>query len=878
MKLTFNITYNTRLGGEIKIHGRKNGKDFLLPLTTTDGKSWRAELDLEQPTHIIYNYAFYENGALKRKEWALLPREINATTDTALFDAWRDLPPLSWLCSSAFSNVLNRRPLGAKQTKNFARSLYLTAYAPQVKKGQKLLLCTNQAAYDNWEVSKATEAIETSTNIFSAELDTQKINFPLEYKFVIQDGQNFIWQNGNNFILPALPQTDASAIFINGAQPYFEQKPQRAAGVVLPVFSIRTKNSFGAGDFGDIKLLADWASKTGQKVIQLLPVNDTTITKTWRDSYPYNSISVYALHPMYIDLNALPLIKDDAYTKLQQQLNALETVDYETVNKAKHKYIYEAFLREGAAVFASKDFMDFYVKNISWLKPYAVFSHLRDIYGGADFRKWPKYNIFNKKEVDALCTPAYKGYGKISYYYYMQYKLHAQLLEAANYARAKGVFLKGDIPIGVSPDSVDVWTEPHYFNTSAQAGAPPDAFSANGQNWGFPTYNWDEMAKNGYTWWIKRFKKMAEYFDAYRVDHILGFFRIWQIPKDSVHGLLGRFEPALPMSKDEILSYGFWFKDHDLKPFINDDIVDRLFGDNAPAVKGQYLRLKDNGLYEMQAAYNTQRKVEAAFADLKDEEALRLKEGLYRLISNVLFVADGKKAGFYHPRISANTDLAFEYLDAGQKAAYNNLYNNYFYHRQNDFWGQKALQKLPALTQSTRMLACAEDLGMIPACVESVMAQLQLLSLEIQRMPKTLGLTFADTTKYPYLSVCTISTHDMAPLRQWWTEDEKLTQKFYNEVLDRQGTAPKEASPDICQQIINMHLSSPSMLCVLAWQDWMSIDGVLRKQDGQSERINIPADPQHYWRYRMHKNVEELLEQHSFNDNIRHAIEQSGRL
>ena len=152
-------------------------------------------------------------------------------------------------------------------------------------------------------------------------------------------------------------------------------------------------------------------------------------------------------------------------------------------------------------------------------------------------------------------------YPHISIYYFIQFHLHLQLLEATNYARANGVVLKGDIPIGISRNSVEAWTEPHYFNLNGQAGAPPDDFSVNGQNWGFPTYNWEVMEQDDYSWWMKRFRKMSEYFDAYRIDHILGFFRIWEIPMHAVHGLLGQFVPSLPMSREEIESYGLPFRE-----------------------------------------------------------------------------------------------------------------------------------------------------------------------------------------------------------------------------------------------------------------------------------------------------------------------------
>lgn len=173
--------------------------------------------------------------------------------------------------------------------------------------------------------------------------------------------------------------------------------------------------------------------------------------------------------------------------------------------------------------------------------------------------------------------------------------------------------------------------------------------------------------------------------------------------------------------------------------------------------------------------------------------------------------------------------------------------------------------KLPALTESTKMLCCAEDLGMIPDCVPAVMHNLQILSLEIQRMPKDPTVEFGNTWSYPYYSVCTSSTHDMPGIRAWWESDHAMAQRFYNQVLHEGGEAPYFAEPWICGRILDLQLNSPSMLCILPLQDWLSADGQLRRQNPADEQINVPAISRHYWRYRMHLTVEQLMEQTEFN-------------
>lgn len=477
-----------------------------------------------------------------------------------------------------------------------------------------------------------------------------------------------------------------------------------------------------------------------------------------------------------------------------------------------------------------------------------------------------------------MCQPETADYPHIALYYFIQYHLHLQLLAATKYARENGVVLKGDIPIGISRNSVEAWTEPHYFNLDGQAGAPPDDFSVNGQNWGFPTYNWDVMEKDGYRWWMKRFQKMAEYFDAYRIDHILGFFRIWEIPMHAVHGLLGQFVPSLPMSREEIESYGFTFREEYLSPFIHESFLGQLFGPYTHLVKQDFLQLTDEpGVYRMKPGFETQQEVKQFFAGKNDEDSIWIRDGLYSLISNVLFMPDKKEEGKYHPRIGVQRDFIFRTLSEEDKNAFNKLYDQYYYHRHNEFWYQQAMKKLPQLTQSTRMLVCGEDLGMIPACVASVMNELRILSLEIQRMPKNPMHEFGHLDEYPYRSVCTISTHDMSTLRGWWEEDYQQTQRYYNTILGHYGTAPVVATPELCEEIVRNHLNSNSILCILSFQDWLSIDKKLRNPNVQEERINVPSNPRNYWRYRMHITLEQLMKAQALNDKIRELIKYTGR-
>lgn len=892
MKLSFNINYKTVWGETIhavlyRANAGLRENKINIPLSTKDGQNWTGHILLEfnQAIAMAYHYEVRRDKKIVRREWQLVPRILPVNPKAAgyiLQDFWRDLPRESWLYSSAVTEVFAKRTRKpGKSLPLFNHTLALRVEAPQLKADESLWICGGAGALGNWEPAQACPLTETELNTWVTTLDLAQLPAKFEYKFFIKSPRGVKWEEGANRSC-VRPEIEDNTVWVQeGLRPHFKEKdPLRAAGVVIPVFSLRRKDGWGAGDFGDLKTLTDWAVQTHQKVLQLLPLNDTTLTHTWQDSYPYNALSVYALHPLYVNVDELPALEKSVrktFDKKRAALNAAPQVDYEETLQLKLDYLREVFRVHGHAALTTMAFRQFFISQVHWLPAYAMFSVLRDKYHTAHFADWPEFSTFSYDDLIAFCSPKSAQYEEVCFWYYVQFTLHTQLSQAARYAREHGVILKGDIPIGISPDSVDAWTEPKLFHLDTQAGAPPDDFSATGQNWGFPTYNWDEMAKDNYRWWTRRFIHMANYFDAYRIDHVLGFFRIWQIPQHSVEGLLGQFSPALPLDGAEISGFGLTFRPEFLTPLITEEYLSEKLGDLAEKAKETFLEKKENGTYQLRPDYATQRQVEKYFAGKTDEESTRLRNGLYALISNVLFVTDAKDPSKYHPRIAALKDGYFKTLSEAEQQAFTRLYNNYFFERHNDFWGKEALKKLIPLMQSSRMLACAEDLGMIPACVKPVMQKLHLLSLEIQRMPKRLGALFNDIKKYPYLSVATPSTHDMSVLRAWWQEDPVRTQKFYNSVLGKKGNAPEEADTEICTQIIRLHLFSPSMLALIGLQDLTSMSEKLRGKDPQEERINIPANPKHYWRYRMPMTLEKLLAADKFNTKLKEMIDKSSR-
>ena len=801
MKLQFNIEYQASFGEQLVLNVMGD-KVNAHAMSTLDGLHWSVEISCSKPsgTYLDYYYSVMRGEKEVRHEWLVEPHRLELAAvrgaHYTVFDHWLDTPEDSYMYSSAFTDCVMARERQLSTATEYQSTIRLKVRAPQLRNDDRLALVGSADALGCWDCAKAIPMAEHECHEWVVSLDADRLPDVFEFKFVILHPQFApVWENCQNRTLVRPAMKHGEVVVYELQQAWFSIPQWKGAGTVVPVFSLRSEGSFGVGDFGDLGLMVDWSAKTNQNVLQILPINDTTITHTWQDSYPYNSISIYALHPQYTDLRQLPAIKDEAlrtqFEALRQELNALPQIDYERVNTAKMNYLQVVFKQEWTAIKRRATYKKFFDDNKAWLEPYAQFCVNRDTYGTADFRQWPE-----KTE-----KPKTKD---IEFWYFVQYNLDQQMRAAHEHARQSRVILKGDIPIGISRDGVEAWVEPRYFNLNGQAGAPPDAFSTDGQNWGFPTYNWDEMLSDGCSWWVRRFRKMAEYFDAYRIDHVLGFFRIWEIPVPYKSGLMGQFSPALGMSREEIEAYGIYGHED-------------------------------------------------------------------------LFLVDHKRSDRWHPRIAVQYQEAYQSLNDGEKDAFNRLYNDYFYRRNNQFWYNEAMKKLPRLTQATRMLVCAEDLGMVPDCVPWVMNELRILSLEIQSMPKDPSVRFGQLQRNPYRSVCTISTHDMPTLRQWWDEDPDRTQDYFNNELRYSGEAPHPMPGWLCKEVVARHLMSPSMLCLLSLQDWLSIDEHLRLPDENAERINIPANPRHYWRYRMHLTIEQLMQADDFNREVTILIKQGNR-
>jgi 4-alpha-glucanotransferase len=313
----------------------------------------------------------------------------------------------------------------------------------------------------------------------------------------------------------------------------------RRAGILVPLFSVYSQKSLGIGEIADLRLLIDWATITGNSIIQLLPMNEVGFTFC-----PYDSLSSFALEPAYISLELLPQAKKfiDRIENLKDLFPAGQRyVDYR-IKKEKINLLWEIFQEDN---YDLDDFKQFKEENSYWINEFAFYKVIKNYQGGRPWYEWEdKYKNRNKVVLESFSQEHQK---EINFQIWMQWQLFKQFKEIKQYAAVKKVFFKGDLPILVSRDSADVWVYPQFFTLEFAAGAPPDAYCAKGQRWGMPTNNWDAIAADEYTYLKEKLKYAQNFYDILRIDHVVGLFRIWSIPYHEPlenKGLNGFFDPA----------------------------------------------------------------------------------------------------------------------------------------------------------------------------------------------------------------------------------------------------------------------------------------------------------------------------------------------
>lgn len=890
MIANFHIHYGTSEGEHLVIRFKKNGTEQDVLCHSYDAVHWHGSLQVTDSDTVEYKYLLQSLRGLVAEHGGYRRLHISAGQEQVFYqDYWRPAYEVErTFFSAAFKDVIFKRETGkpkpATKPKQFAgNKVIFQLYAAAIP--QHLCFCVlGNGPLGDWK--KPLVLSDENYPLWRAEVALEGQVADFEYKYAFYDPTNDAvigWERGDNRRVNfSLPTGKGNSVVVTDESFRYGSDLWRGAGVAVPVFSLRSQKGLGIGEFSDIGPLVDWAVKTGLKLVQVLPVNDTIATKTWTDSYPYAAISVFALHPLYVNLQGIAKLKDrKAEARLEkatERLNQLDAIDFEQVLQTKSEFFKLLFEQEKAAFFKDKKAQQFIENNADWLKPYAAFCHLRDLNGTVRFDTWKQHAVFSQKVISELCDPGYKAFDEVALHYFIQYHAHRQLQEATEYARRHGVVLKGDLPIGIYRYSCDAWVAPHLYNMNGQAGAPPDPYSDAGQNWGFPTYNWEVMEKDGFAWWRQRMTQLAEYFDALRIDHILGFFRIWEIPIYQVEGTMGLFNPRLPYSRQELAAFGLHGNlERYTRPYIRGHFLREMFGEDADYVRTTFLDETSFSVFNLKPFVDNQVKIRDLFSQKKFAPKKHLEKPLMRLVSQVLLIEEPGQHGMaFNPRITLNTTRSYQELSEYEKTLFDRLYEDYYYHRHDEFWRQQAIWKLPALLEATNMLICGEDLGMIPKTVPGVMKDLNILSLEIQRMPKG-AAEFGVPEEYPYSSVCSPSCHDMSTIRGWWESDFGRSQRFYQHSLQLRGLAPKECTPGIVEAVNRQHLHAPSMWAIFPIQDLVGMDATLRRPDAAAEQINDPAISPHYWRFRFHLPLEKLMDADALNGKIEGMVKEAGR-
>ncbi|XP_058079209.1 4-alpha-glucanotransferase DPE2 [Magnolia sinica] len=909
VNLSFRLPYFTQWGQSILISGSEpllgswNVKQGLplSPFHQGGELIWCGRIAVPISFGCEYSYYLVDNNRnvlrweAGKKRRVVLPEGIQEGEVVELHDLWQTASE-ALFSRSAFKNVifncgrdLNPEKAPGAFSNNLVQQDSLVVQfkisCPRIDEKTSVCVVGCSIHLGKWNAQDGLKLSYVGEYLWQADCVVQKAELPIKYKYCqIDKAGDVSLEVGPNREL-AVDSTPESPGYIALSDGMFRETPWKGAGVAVPMFSIRSNDDLGVGEFLDLKLLVDWAVDSGFHLVQLLPVNDTSVHGMWWDSYPYSSLSVFALHPLYLRVQALSEnMPEDIKQEILKEKERLDgkDVDYEATMAAKLSIAKKIFDIEKDAILASTSFQKFFSENEEWLKPYAAFCFLRDFFETSDHTQWGRFGHYSKEKLEKLVSKDSLHYDVIRFHYYIQFHLYQQLSEAAAYARRKKVVLKGDLPIGVDRNSVDTWVYPNLFRMNTSTGAPPDYFDKNGQNWGFPTYNWEEMSKDNYAWWRARLTQMSKYFTAYRIDHILGFFRIWELPEHAITGLLGKFRPSIPLSQEELEREGIWDFDRLSRPYIQQEFLQEKFGAFWTVIASNFLNEYQKNFYEFKEECNTEKKILSklklsAERSLWLEKEDKIRSDLFDLLKNIVLIRDPEDPRKFYPRFNLEDTSSFKDLDDHSKNVLKRLYYDYYFYRQEDLWRQNALKTLPILLNSSDMLACGEDLGLIPSCVHPVMQELGLIGLRIQRMPSEPGLEFGIPSQYNYMTVCAPSCHDCSTLRAWWEENEERRHSFYRTIVGSNDEPPARCVPDVVYFILQQHFDAPSMWAIFPLQDLIALKEEYTTRPAVEETINDPTNPKHYWRFRVHVTLESLAEDTDLKGAIKDLVVASGR-
>jgi len=652
----------------------------------------------------------------------------------------------------------------------------------------------------------------------------------------------------------------------------FATLDRNLAGVSVSVAALRTPESCGVGEFSDLVALGTWCAENRIDLIQLLPVNDTGAY-----SSPYSALSAFALHPLYLRLQDVPGMAkhSEEIQRFRVSAAAYEGASggrfsYPQVLAFKQALVRRVYEENSGRIEKDAAFLRWKNEN-PWVVPYAVFTALKSAAGLKPWWEWQTLTDPRPGQIESWARDHSKEYMATAW---MQFLLDAQLSTASRTLAARGVSLKGDIPILMTADSADVWAERRYFDLTARAGAPPDMFSPDGQNWGFPVYDWDALGHDDYRWWKARLRQAGKFFQAFRIDHVLGFFRIWRIPRGETTGLLGQFSPSVGASLDELAAAGFdegrlrWLS---LPHLSRAEVTQALGAEAEHVIKYCLRRIGSEDLYNLQPELDGEVAIKAA------SEPDPTKSFLLSWHANraLLLGPEGK----YHPTWYMESTKGFRSLSVGEQETLRGLFARKRQESETE-WEGRGERLLAIMQSSTDMLACAEDLGDVPRCVPRVLSRLGILGLKIMRWAREYETTpagqqapFTPPSRFPRLSVCTPSVHDTSTLRGWWEEDPVERETFFHD-MGEIGPCPVRMTVGLLQKIMTYCASANSIIAVFQIQDILDLDESLWRPDPKMDRINVPGTmTESNWTWRIPVEIEKLSEKPVLSRRLAHIME-----
>jgi len=643
---------------------------------------------------------------------------------------------------------------------------------------------------------------------------------------------------------------------------------KRMLGVVVPVGALRTKNGIGVGEFSDLAEFAIFCKKMRLGLIQILPVNDTGF-----ESSPYSSLTAFGLHPLYLSIEGLNEFKNagdsvkSRIKKAREKFDSYKRFSHYEVLKEKLEIcreIYEANKKDIVKDAGSGALSGWIEKN-TWVKEYAVYRRLKEKNEQKSWKDWKEYSAVTPADIDKLWKDKSLAEDHI-FWVWLQEALDTQFSNASKAITAAGLIMEGDLPILMNEDSCDVWANPDIFIQGLSAGAPPDMYSPEGQNWGFPIYNWEAQEKDNFSWWKKRLAVAEKYYQAYRIDHVLGFFRIWASSHSDYSSALGRFVPYMPVTTGDLKRLGYdrnkirWVS----QPHIpTGEIWDTLKANWGSLYNEEEIKTAADKVFSRALTRVNEEELwifKKKIKGEKDIDALKLHPAVRNYLlgtwKNRLFLEYQK--GRFFPVWYFRESKAYKSLPQNEKNELEELLEKRRV-RSERVWSKLGLKLLSILVESSPMLPCAEDLGAVPACVPRVLSKLKILGLRVVRWFRAWdrdGSPYIQFDEYPALSVCTPAVHDSSTVREWW--EREADQGQFSGFIGV-PSLPRIYNPGTAKVILSKTASARSRYRVFQIQDLLHLSNNWYSENPADERVNVPGTANDFnWTYRLPAQINEI--------------------